>query len=314
MKKAELQEIVPELLDFFNDYIYHQFEISAEGIPDNADEYKITPEHIRLLADSGEKRTACFAELGLEPFEHTRTTRGETISSSDKTNFLILMFYRKIKDENEFARVLFHEAGHAISAISSPDYAKVSDAIKIDSDEIKTVKLGAMIWSECIAETIANRAYEEYITQKETQDGVAPGSYLYRHKFIVQDMAFSLFGQSFLSNGTLDYYTLGMYVAYLLTDPSLQALQEVIPDIALGLENLNESTVEAFAEMTRFCDHKLYALEKENANNDSENYGAYWNVDIKWLYDLGAFAETVENDWGYAAAIAMLKKLAGKKL
>lgn len=55
MKKAELQEIVPELLKFFNDYIYHQFEISADGIPANADEYRITPEHIRLLADSGEK-------------------------------------------------------------------------------------------------------------------------------------------------------------------------------------------------------------------------------------------------------------------
>lgn len=313
MKKAELQEIVPELLDFFNDYIYHQFEISAEGIPTNADEYRITPEHIRLLADSGEKRTACFAELGLEPFEHTRTTRGETISSSDKTSFLILMFYRKIKDENEFARVLFHEAGHAISAISSPDYAKVSDAIKIDSEEIKTVKLGAMIWSECIAETIANRAYEEYITQKETQDGVAPGSYLYRHKFIVQDMAFSLFGQSFLSNGTIDYYTLGMYIAYLLTDPSLEAMREVTSEMALGFDTFNKETAEDFAKLTRFCDHKLYALEKENANNDSENYGAYWNVDAKWLYDLGALAETVENDWGYAAAIAMLKKLRGKK-
>ena len=122
MKKAELQEVVPELLNFFNDYIYKQFEMSADGVPANADEYRITPEHIRLLADSGEKRTACFAELGLEPFEHTRTTRGETISASNRTNFLIMMFYRKIKTENEFAKVLFHEAGHAISMISSPDY------------------------------------------------------------------------------------------------------------------------------------------------------------------------------------------------
>lgn len=313
MKKAELQEIVPELLDFFNDYIYKQFEISVDGIPANADEYRITPERIRLLADSGEKRKACFAEIGLEPFEHTRTTRGETISSLDKTKFLILMFYRKIKDENEFARVLFHEAGHAISAISSPDYAKVSDAIKIDGEEIKTVKLGAMIWSECIAEAIANRVYQKYMEQKEAQDGGAPGTYLYRHKFIVQDMAFSLFGQSFLSNGTIDYYTLGMYIAYLLTDPSLQALQEVIPDIALGFDALNESTVEAFAEMTRFCDHKLYALEKENAGNNSENYGAYWNVDAKWLYSLGALAEAVEVGWEYSAAMAMFKKLVGKK-
>lgn len=171
MKKAELQEIVPELLKFFNDYIYHQFEISADGIPANADEYRITPEHIRLLANSGEKRTACFAEIGLEPFEHTRTTRGETISASDKTNYLILMFYRKIKDENEFARVLFHEAGHAMSAISSPDYAKVSDAIKIDSEEIKTVKLGAMIWSECIAEAIANmQATTSKMTMRASSD------------------------------------------------------------------------------------------------------------------------------------------------
>ena len=78
-------------------------------------------------------------------------TKGETISSSDKTNFLILMFYRKIKDENEFARVLFHEAGHAISAISSPDYAKVSDAIKIDSEEIKeTQALMTIIGGEIV--------------------------------------------------------------------------------------------------------------------------------------------------------------------
>ena len=55
MKKAGLQEVVPELLDFFNDYIYNQFEISADGVPVNADEYRITPEHIRLLADSGKK-------------------------------------------------------------------------------------------------------------------------------------------------------------------------------------------------------------------------------------------------------------------
>lgn len=313
MKKAELQESVPVLLRFFNDYIYHQFEISVEGIPANADEYRIMPEHIRLIADSGEKRTACFAELGLEPFAHTRTTKGEAISSSDKTNFLILMFYRKIKDENEFARVLFHESGHVISMISSPDYAKVSDAIKIDSEESKTVKLGAIIWSECIAEAIANRVYEEYMTQKETRDGVAPGSYLYRNRFTVQDTAFSLFGQSFLSNGTIDYYTLGMYIAYLLTDPSLEAMREVIPEMALGFDTFNKETAEDFAALTRFCDHKLYALEKENANNDSENYGAYWNVDAKWLYRLGALAEMVENNWECAAAIAMLKKLTGKK-
>ena len=94
MKKAEIQELLPEVTDFFNQYILHQYEISADGIPADIERYKITPVHIRTLPSTGEQRTACFTEIGESYFEYQKRTSGETIYSPDKKDFLILLYSR----------------------------------------------------------------------------------------------------------------------------------------------------------------------------------------------------------------------------
>lgn len=297
MKKTEIQELLPEITDFFNQYIRHQYELSEDGIPAEIENYKITPEHIRILASAGEQRTACFTEIGESYFEYQKQTSGESIYTPDKKGFLILLYSRLIHDEDELIKIFFHEAGHVISTVACPDFAEMSGPMKVKDGEIIPAKYGGFVWSECIAEAIATRAFEQYMIQKEEQDGAAHGAYVYQDRYAAQELAFKFCGETFSLNGKIDTYTLGLYIAYLITDPTLESMNEEGIRISLGFDRFERYVSEAFADLTRFCDRKLYALDKENADNDNINFGAYWMVDYEWLAQLGSLALKLSKAW-----------------
>ena len=297
MKITVLRPLVPDILDFFNDYIYRQFEQSTDGVPDNAEAYKIKPEQVRIIPPAGEKRAACFAEIGMEYYECRKNSSGEAIHSPDKTKFLILIYNKFISDENEFVKVLFHEAGHAVAAISSPEFAKLADPVDTGDEATEMARIGTQVWSECIADSIANRAFEQYMIQKEKQDGVAPGSYVYRNRADTVFPAFGLCDNTFTQNGKIDEYCLGLYIAYLTTDPSLLEWLKNKPEESVGYDQLESDIAHGFVKVLRFCEDKLYALDKENADGTNQNYGAYWKVDVDWLIKLGCLVHSLEEEW-----------------
>lgn len=233
-------------------------------------------------AGIGERRDYLFQLCSEWPGWYLRGTKGEAIFG--RTGMAVIMYPFAIDFPGEFDMALCHELGHIFFCCENAElYMRVNSIESID-DEGGMAKLGLALWNECIAQSIAN-----FVLNREPADIPFDKqeqlmAYLYDALPGVNPKKTALAQKQadFLREGfKLIPYSLGLYCAMYLTDPTIACLFEENPNAARGLEDCSEAEENAIFKILTMVDEQL-------AKED------FWIVDEWWLTQLGELVMRLE--------------------
>lgn len=222
-----------------------------------------------------EKRAALFKICGEELFEFLPSTLGETISGVNGT--AVLMYPYKIRYPSEFDLTLAHELGHVFFGSQNSALVTKLKLVKRVDDEGGLAKFGLSLWSEFIAQCIAN------LVMNEEPQGIR----FERQEAFIQHLYDAMPGldtsrtaaakkrrEIFLDGYKVYPYALGHYCAAYLTEPTIVSLLDDEPRAARGLE---ECTADECAVLDDILDLLCDKLDQEK----------FWIVDEAYLNSLG---------------------------
>jgi len=253
-------------------------EIRIEGIKQRFREYFHIDFDVDVFllgkASVETKRTAIFEICGDELFPFAPTTSGETIHGP--WGFAVLMYPFNIKYPSDFDHALCHEFGHVLFGQNN----------QILLDKLRHVQFhenggiaafGLSVWSEFIAECIAN------LVMKEEPDHI----FFPKQEQLIHLLYEALPGldtsntakarksvEFFLEGYHLNQYALGHYCATFLTDPTIVLMFDVEPQASRGLEECTEDEMHCIDDILDYLCDKI-------------DEDIFWIVDETWLAGLG---------------------------
>ena len=267
MTIKECEGRINPIKQLFRDYFHNDFDV---------DVFLIGKAAIQT------KRTAIFSLCGEQPFPFSPTTLGETAHGKHGTAIILYPF--NIKYPREFDHTLCHELGHAFFTQSNSSLVEKLRHTTLH-DEGGLAVFGLSVWSEFIAECIANLVLNEEPDQilfpKQEQlihllYEALPG--LDKSKTARANKSM----QIYLDGYMLNQYALAHYCAMYLTDPTTVFMFDVKPNACRGLEECSEKE-------WRLIDDILDCLCKKLDEDD------FWVVNENWLSDLGDLTDKLWN-------------------
>lgn len=233
-------------------------------------------------ASTGERRAYLFQLCSEWPGWYLRGTKGEAIFG--RTGMAIIMYPFAIDFPGEFDMALCHELDHIFFCCENADLYMRLNSIESIEDEGGMAKLGLALWNECIAQSIANFVMDQepadIAFEKQDQlrgylydalPGLNPGKTALAEK-----------QAGFLRDGfKVIPYSLGLYWAMYLTDPTIVCLFQSNHHAARGLEdcsNMEEGIIFKLLDM----------IDEQLAKDD------FWVVDEPWLTKLGELVMLLE--------------------
>lgn len=226
-------------------------------------------------AGTGEKREALFRLCSEPLFSFLPSTLGETLFGP--TGTAVMMYPFNIRYPGEFDFALCHEFGHVFF---NRENAELVQKIKRNKEVTKKgsmVKYGLSLWSEFIAQSIANLVLDREPAQIafEKQEELVR----YLHEALPGlDTSYTPAARNqreLLYEGVVVYpYSLGLYCANYLTDPTIVCLLQYEDQPVLGLEECAQEVAEVINDILDVLVEKL----------DEEKF---WMVDEPFLEDLG---------------------------
>lgn len=226
-------------------------------------------------AGTGEKREALFSLCSEPLFGFLPSTLGETLCGP--TGTAVMMYPFNIRYPGEFDFALCHEFGHVFFNRENAELVQKLKRVKEATEKGGMVKYGLSLWSEFIAQCIANLVLDREPAQIafEKQEELVR----YLHKALpgldTSNTPAARNQRELLYEGVVVYpYSLGLYCANYLTDPTIVCLLQYEPEAATGFEECTEGVARVLIEILGMLDDKL-------------GEDQFWTVDEAWLENLG---------------------------
>lgn len=238
-----------------------------------------------LLGKAGtcDKRNALFEICRETYFEYLPGTLGETIGSGKRT--AVLMYPYQIRYPAEFDRTLAHEFGHVYFCQQNQTIVSKLKPVKTVEEEGGVAKFGFSIWSEFIAQSIANLVMNEepHRIRFDRQEMFIQQLYDALPGLDTKQTAVARNRRSIYLDGyKINPYALGHYCATYLTDPTIVCLLEDEPRAARGLEDCTDKECAAIDDI---LDLLCKQLDKDR----------FWIVDEEYLESLGVLLNQLWN-------------------
>lgn len=185
----------------------------------------------------------------------------------------------------EFDRILAHEFGHVYFCQQNQAIVSKLKPVKLVEEEGGVAKFGFSIWSEFIAQCIANLVLNEepHRIRFERQEMFIQQLYDALPGLDTKQTAVARNRRSIYLDGyKVNPYALGHYCATYLTDPTIVSLLEDEPRAARGLE---DCTDEECAAIDDILDLLCNQLDKD----------LFWIVDETYLESLGILLNQLWN-------------------
>lgn len=230
-----------------------------------------------LLGRAGtrEKRKTLFRLCSEPLFGFLPGTLGETLFGS--TGTVVMMYPFNVRYPGEFDFALCHEFGHVFFNCENAELVQKLKAVQSVTDEGGMAKFGLSLWSEFIAQCIANLVLDREPAQIafEKQEELVR----YLHEALpgldTSNTPSARYQRELLYEGVVVYpYSLGLYCANYLTDPTIGCLTQYDDQLVLGLEECTQEVAEVINDILDVLAEKL----------DEDRF---WIVDEPWLEDLG---------------------------
>ncbi len=204
-------------------------------------------------------------------------TKGEVFIG--KNGYAIIIYQYRIKNENDLMRVVWHELGHICSNIANKELEREGHRGAREYKDTPLVS-GYAVWSEFIAEVIAN-----YVANEQPTPNIAYWSLCERLEYQMA-MAFD--------DGYWIPAELGHYYANLLTDIDTNMMvnyygqQNLQPPI--GLDRFCDGIADAIKNISRALDEHLYDNGYYGTNefySAPSEQGVFWKISRGELENIG---------------------------
>lgn len=226
-------------------------------------------------AGTGEKREALFRLCSEPLFGFLPSTLGETLCGP--TGTAVMMYPFNIRYPGEFDFALCHEFGHVFFNRKNAELVQKLKTVQSVTDEGGMAKFGLSLWSEFISQCIANLVLDQEPARIAFEKQEELVRYLYE-ALPGLDTSSTPSAQNqreLLYEGIVVYqYSLGLYCANYLTDPTIVCLLQYEDQPVLGLEECTQEVAEVINDILDVLVKKL----------DEDKF---WIVDEPWLEDLG---------------------------
>ena len=233
-------------------------------------------------ASAEAKRTAIFEFCGDELFPFSPSTKGEAVCGLG--GYAVLMYPFNIKYPSEFDHALCHEFGHILFGKNNRILFDKLRHLMFDEESGKAA-FGLSVWSECVAECIANLVMDEEPEQIlfPKQERLIHLLYEALPGLDTNNTVRARNGVEFFLDGyKLNPYALGHYCAAYLTDPTIICLFHVDPQAGRGLEECTEEEMLCIENILEYLCNKI-------------NEDVFWIVDEQWLAGLGELIDALWN-------------------